>query len=111
MAVATVVQGEDRTINFGIKDINEDVYIDLTGATAMSFKIAATAGGSVECTLLATEIAITDAVKGKFRVTLSDTKSALIKLGERDIEVIVDWGTTRRIVQSTKAVNVIKKLF
>jgi hypothetical protein len=107
----TIVQGEDREISFGLKDINEDVYIDLTGATQISFKVLATSGGSVECLLSAAEVVVTDAIKGKFKVVLSDTKSALIKLGERDIEVTIDWGTTRRIVQSTKAITVVKRLF
>lgn len=106
-----MIQGEDRTLHFGLKDTDEDVYIDLTGSTAIEFKIGAAAGGSVSCTLAASEIVVTDAVKGKFSVTISDTKSALVKLGERDIEVIVDWGATRRIVQSSKAINVVKRLF
>lgn len=110
-SMVTMIQGEDRTLHFGLKDTDEDVYIDLTGATAIEFEIAAAAGGSVSCTLAASEIVITDAVKGKFSVTISDTKSALVKLGERDIEVTVDWGTDRRIVQSSKAINVIKRLF
>lgn len=109
--MVSMIQGEDRTLNFGVKDTDEDVYIDLTGATEITFSIGATAGGSVDCTLTATEIVVTDAEKGKFQVTISDTKSALVKLGERDIEIIIDWGTTRRIVQATKAVNVIKRLF
>jgi hypothetical protein len=175
-----MIQGEDRTLHFGLKDTDEDVFIDLTGATEIEFEIAATAGGSVSCKLsdysagtasqstntitgigttfttamvggtfvfadgtsagtitafgsatsltvsvsqtkaaqgygitfgTSHEIIVTDAVKGKFSVTISDTKSALVKLGERDIEVTVDWGTDRRIVQSSKAVLVVKRLF
>lgn len=109
--MTTLIQGEDREISFGIKDVNEDIYIDLTGATEISCKLAATLGGSVEFLLSVTEIIVTDPTKGKFKVVMSDTKSALIKLGDRDVEVTVDWGTTRRIVQAFKAITVVKRLF
>lgn len=178
--MTTLIQGEDREISFGIKDVNEDIYIDLTGNTEISCKLAATLGGFVEfkksdysdgtisqsgntitgvgttftagmvggtimfsdgisagtisafvsateltvtvsqtksssayyISYLAThEIVVTDPTKGKFKVVMSDTKSALIKLGDRDVEVTVDWGTTRRIVQAFKAITVVKRLF
>lgn len=109
--MTTLVQGEDREISFGLKDINEDVYIDLTGNTEISVKLNATAGGSVEFTKTATEVVVTDATKGKFKIVITDTKSSLIRLGERDVEVTIDWGTTRRIVQAFKAITVVKRLF
>jgi hypothetical protein len=111
MSQVIIIQGEDRVVNIGIKDSGEEVYIDLTGATAISVKTTATAGGAVEFTLAASEVTITDAPKGKFSVAMSDTKTALIKLGEQPLEITVDWGTNRRIVQQEKAVLIKKKLF
>ena len=107
----TLIQGEDREINIGLKDAEEDVYIDLTGNTEISFKIAATLGGAVNFLKTSSEIVVTDATRGKFKVVMSDTKTALIAMGEQDIEVTVDWGSTRRIVQSLSAIEVIERLF
>ena len=111
MGQVTLIQGEDREINFGVKDSGDDVYINLTGATEISVKTSATAGGAVEFTLTALEVVITDASTGKFKVIMTDTKTSLIKLGEQSVEVVVDIGTNRRIVQLEKALVIKKKLF
>lgn len=111
MSQVSIIQGEDREINFGVKDSEDDVYINLTGATEITVKTAAAAGGSVDFTLTATEVVVTDATAGKFKVNMSDTKTSLIKLGEQSVEVIIDIGTNRRIVQLEKALLIKKKLF
>ena len=111
MAQVTLIQGEDREINFGVKDSEDDVYINLTGATEITVKTSATAGGSVDFTMTATEVVITDAPTGRFKVVMSDTKTSLIKVGEQSVEVIIDIGTSRRIVQLEKALLIKKKLF
>lgn len=111
MAQVTIIQGEDREINFGVKDSGEDVYIDLTGATEIAVKIAAAAGGSVDFLLSVSEVVVTEAAKGKFKIVMSDSKTSLLRLGERDVEVIIDWGSNRRIVQAEKALSVAKRIF
>lgn len=110
MAV-TIIQGEDREINFKVVDSEEALALDLTGATEIAVKIAATAGGAVSFLLSLSEVTITDANKGEFVVSMSDTKTNLIKLGEQSVEVVIDIGTNRRIVQLEKAVTIKKKLF
>lgn len=110
MAV-TIIQGEDREINFKVVDSEEALALDLTGATEIAVKIAATAGGAVSFLLSLSEVTITDANKGEFVVSMSDTKTDLIKLGEQSVEVVIDIGTNRRIVQLEKAVTIKKKLF
>ena len=97
MSTVTIIQGEDRDISFGVKDTDEDIYIDLTGASEITMKIAATAGDSVACTMSAGEILITDAPKGKFIVSIHDAKTALAKVGLRDVEVIIDWAAPKAI--------------
>ncbi len=111
MSQVTIIQGEDRLINFGVKDSEDGVFIDLTGATEITVKTTAAAGGSVDFTLTGLEVSITDAPKGKFSVSMSDTKTSLIKVGEIPVEVVIDIGTNRRIVQMEKALLVKKKLF
>lgn len=201
----TLIQGEDREIQFQIKDTEEDVYVDLTGVTMITTKVAAATTGAIDffykdltatflaagtkasekvawitsitrsgagvyvvnytlagltlpptiigsvavgstiavtaitatqClvttqtsnvdtdldfSLVATqqgldlETVITDATKGKFKVRMSDIKTALLKLGARDVEIIIDWDAatagTRRIVQLEVAILVKKKIF
>jgi hypothetical protein len=101
-----IVQGEDRDLPFGVKDIEEDVYIDITTATAISVN-----GTPVEFTMAASEVTITDGPKGKFSVKMSDTKTALMKLGALDLEVVIDFGSDRRIIQSKAVLNIVKALF
>lgn len=111
MSQVTLIQGEDREINFTVVDSEECIALNLTGATEIAVKIAATAGGAVTFLLSVAEVVVTDAIKGKFKVVMSDTKTALSKLGEQSVEVIIDISTNRRIVQLEKALLIKKKLF
>lgn len=106
-----IVQGEDRDLPFGVKDIEEDVYIDITTATAISVKTSGANGTPVEFTMAASEVTVTDGPKGKFSVKMSDTKTALMKLGALDLEVVIDFGSDRRIIQSKAVLNIVKALF
>lgn len=116
MSTVTIVQGEDRSLNFQIKEIDSDsvtTYLDLTGATAIEMRVSDLAGtGFIAFTLAATEITIVDAKNGQFKVQMSDTKTATMKLAaSQNAEVIIDIGTDRRIAQLLKAITVIKRLF
>lgn len=111
MSQVTLIQGEDREINFTVIDSEESIALDLTGATEITVKVAATAGGAVTYLLSLAEVVVMDAPKGKFKVIMSDTSTLLIKLGEQSVEVIIDIGVNRRIVQLEKALVIKKKLF
>ena len=111
MSQVTLIQGEDREINFTVIDSEESIALDLTGSTEITVKVAATAGGAVSFTKTASEVVVTDATKGKFKVIMSDTKTGLSKVGDQSVEVIIDIGTARRIVQLEKALLIKKKLF
>lgn len=110
-----IVQGEDRELFFGLKDPEKEVFIDLTGVTEMEFLVAAAAGGTVSFTMGASEITITSATEGKFQLNASDVKTALMKVGELNVEVLVDWAAptagTRRIAQAEKAITVKKRFY
>lgn len=109
-----IVQGEDRELNFGIKDPEKEVFIDLTGVTEMEFITAGTSG-SVSFKLSASEITVTNALEGKFKLNASDVKTALLKIGDQNVEVVVDWGAAtagkRRIAQAEKALTIKKRYF
>jgi hypothetical protein len=111
MGQVTLIQGEDREINFTVIDSEDSIALDLTGATEISVKIAATSGGAVIFLMSNSEVIVTEAVKGKFKVIMSDTNTSLIKIGDQSVEVIIDIGTNRRIVQLEKALSIKKKLF
>lgn len=107
-----MIQGEDRELFFGIKDKDEGIYLNLTGVTEISVSVpSTTAGVPVIFLYSATEVQVTDATRGKFKVVATDTKTALFKLGEISVEIVIDWGTTRRIAQLEKAILVKKRLF
>lgn len=120
MSVVTIVQGEDRTLNFQIKEIDSSdvtTYMDLTGATDIELRLQGAATNTiVSFKLSASEITILDAKSGTFKVKMSDTKTALLKLGAaQNAEVVVDIGAPtagdRRIAQLFKVITVVKRLF
>jgi hypothetical protein len=103
MDTAKIVQGEDRTLLFGVKDTYEEVYIDLTGVTAISVNLAAASIGAISFTMSASEVTVIDAPKGKFQVVMSDAKTATLKVGSQTMEVVIDWGSN--------AITVVKKIY
>lgn len=120
MSTVTIVQGEDRTLNFQIKEIDSDsvtTYLDLTDATAIEMRVSDVVGtGFISFTLADLEITVTDAKNGAFKVKMSDTKTNLMRLQSgQSVEVIVDMGAPsagdRRIAQLFKAITVVKRLF
>lgn len=126
MAV-TIVQGEDRTINFQVKEVDSSgvtTYLDLSGTIYdIELKLAGTSGtvsfkkSTVIPSSTKNEIEVVDGKQGLFKVVMSDTKTALLKLGaNQNAEVIIDLTAAptsgeRRIVQLTKVITVVKQLF
>lgn len=119
MAAVKIVQGEDRILKFTISEQDDSgvtTYLNLTGATEIEMRVANLSGTFESFKLTTLEIVITDNEKGMFDVHMSDTKTALLKLGaDQSIEIIVDIGAPsageRRIAQQLKAISVNKRLF
>jgi len=116
----TIVKGEDRTLNFQIKEVDENdvtTYLDLTDFSKIEMKVPATGGSYISFTSTALEITVTDPKNGLFQVKMGDTKTALFKTGEnQNIEVVIDINGAppagdRRIVQLYKAITVIAPFF
>lgn len=115
MSVITIVQGEDRSLNFQIKEVDSSdvtTYMDLTGATEIELRAPDNSTGYISFKLSNAEVAVIDSKNGIFKVLMSDTKTALLRIGQsQNIEVIVDIGSERRIAQLLKAITVVSRLF
>lgn len=115
MAQFFVVQGEDRTINVTATDSIDKTPVNLTGVTEISASFANATTGAVVFTKTGSEITITDAIRGKFTIVMSDAKTINLKTGDLTMELIIDWGAPfgglRRIKQVEKAITVKKKIF
>ena len=110
-----VYQGEDRTaLPFFIRDSLTNVYMDLSTATEITVNAKHKTSGLVSFTLTGGEISVVGGTDGKFLLDISDTKSDLLKLGEIDLEVVVDTGAhpggIRRVGRLTKALKVLARL-
>ena len=97
MAAPLIIQGEDRNINITIIDSESNVAIDLTNINSIAgsditLQLPNTSGGKVEFKKSASEISIVSATQGKIQVTMTDIKTADIKTGTIDGQLILDFG-------------------
>jgi hypothetical protein len=109
-----VVQNEDREFLlklFTTSACGETEPFDLTSATAIK-AIFKGSLSNVEITLLANEIVISGSpLLGKLLLKISDTKSALMKVGTNlSFELEIDLGTEKRIVQISGLLTVTARL-
>jgi|ERR1017187_2765299 hypothetical protein len=119
MAAVTIVQGEDRVLIFQITEIDSSgntTYLDMTSATSVELRAPAASSGYVSFTMAASEIAITSAKLGEFSVSMSDIKTALLRVGSsQNAEVTINFATLPtlniRIAQLLGAISVTAKLF
>lgn len=103
----TITQGEDRAVTlFLVKKSNKRPF-DLTGATEIEVKFPGEEA-TISKKMTLTEVSIVDNAKlGVITMTLSDTNTAALKAAYgQDIEVIIDFGTTRRKANLFKIMNV-----
>lgn len=94
-----VIKGEDRTLIFQISDEDTQAYYDLTTATEVTVCFKNANGSTLSKTRTSGAVSIITAISGKFSVTVSDTETSLLFADEASaVYVIIDVGTTRRIV-------------
>lgn len=94
-----IVQGEDRTLKIRLKDENGDAY-DLTGQTEISAELQNSSGGCVTKTVTGGDVAVDGSDDcGVILVTLDEVDTAALIVGKGNMEIVIDKGTDRRIVQ------------
>lgn len=103
----TIVKGSDAGINVSIKDKESGDPFDLTGLSgasafmpgdASTVVIAGTPLGSLDC--------------GRLKFDLSDSDTNLLAAGDgANMEVVIDIGANRTIVQFEGVIDVKPRLF
>jgi len=94
MANITIVQGEDATITIRLDNAATGDPYDLTGAT-VTLEIPLSAGGC----LSKVGTVSSPATSGKSTYILTDTETATLLSGTIGMELLIDVGTDRKIVQ------------
>lgn len=100
-----VIRGEDKQFAIILRKDNGDPY-DLASVTAIEVCLP---GETVvqNITLAASEITITNSTLGKIVCNISDTKSALLRVGDNQtFECKIDEGTKRTKVKFTEQLSV-----
>jgi len=107
----TIVAGSDRNLVLRVVVKETDEPLDLTGATSIKARFQNEDDSILEKTL-ATGVTILNALTGKIQVALTDTDTALLKVGEKQgFEVEIDIGAQKSIVQFKEVLTVIARLF
>lgn len=107
----TIIQGEDRVLSLRVKR-SDDGSVDLTGVTEITAKFLKTDSTTLEIKMtdVGAPVVVTDAPAGRFTVSINETQTALLqkKSDPYDFTVVIDWGSTRRIVNYVKGLLVKK---
>lgn len=97
----TIIQGEDRILSLRVKQSNGGSF-DLTGVTEITARFKKTDATTLEIKLtdVGAPIVVTDAVAGRYTISVTDAQSAVLlrKDSPVDFTVLFDFGATRRIV-------------
>jgi len=101
----TIVKGEDTTITVRLDDAVTKDPFDLTGATVL-LEMDKTDGTNLS---IAGTIAV-PATSGKCTFTMTDIETGTLTSGTVGMEVIVDIGTDRRIVQFPSSILVKERI-
>jgi hypothetical protein len=108
-SVVNMFQGEKRLANFTITDSTNDQPVDLTGISEITISVPQVNSGIVSFTKTLLEIVVTDALKGKFQLTMSSAKTALFKAGTLTIQVNLDFGASDIRVQQIAGAFIVSK--
>jgi hypothetical protein len=85
---------------------------DLTGVTEIKALFRKTDETVLTVTKTATDITVLSATAGKIKVFLSDTNTALLKVGDaQSFEIEIQVGTITSIVQFRDILNVVDRVF
>ena len=98
-------RGEDKTISLRIRDsVNDPIDLTTLSAATATFK-GETSDVSVT---LGSGITVENAVLGKIQVVLTETQSALLKVGNnQDFSICLEFGADIKKKKLPRAINVI----
>ena len=106
-----IIRGADAVLTLVIRTSDGDA-LDLTDATAITVRLKKEDASELLKTLAAGAVEVESAHAGRIAVTLSETDTAgLYVQANAPIEVVVDFGSTRRIAQIRAGLNVVDRLF
>ena len=101
-----IVQGEDKTFNVTLINKATGKPLDMTGYTACAMKFK-----KADDTILSVSGSLASADLAKLSFTISDTNTALLKVGiNQSIDVILDRGSARDIVKFEGVLTVLAQL-
>jgi len=104
-----IVRGSDVVLTLTVRTSSGDP-LDLADATGLLVRFKKT--DKTALVKLGEQVQVVNAVLGKLRVTLSETDTALLAVMQNaPIEIVVDFGATRRIAQIKSGLNVVDRLF
>ena len=109
-----IITGEDRNgtrpITIRLTSESNGLPFDLTGVTEITvcFKNADSTDLSKT---IGSGVTVTNAAGGQFKVELDDLETALLNIGDnQNIEVAVEFGTQKTIIQLLQVLNVVEAL-
>ena len=106
-----IVQGEDRVLKLRLRSPtceDETEPFDLTGNTEIEVRFKKQDGTTLSKLKTTGGVVVTNLILGKFDVVLSDAETALLKIGSRQsFTVVVDIGTTRRVINFDSVLTVV----
>jgi hypothetical protein len=103
-----IIQGEDRTVRL-VFSRTSGPY-DLTGASELAVAFPGRTGKVTKLLSLGA-VVLTDPTHGIIDVTISDTDTGLMAIGEdQRLEVTLDFGSNRRVFQPDASINIWKKI-
>lgn len=100
-----VVRGEDKTATINLSGV-----ADLQTATAISVQFPTVGTTTVIKTLLSGAVVVVSATQ--LRVTIPRAETEIMSVGDdQSIEITIDYGSVREIVQGSELLNVASRLF
>ncbi len=106
-----IITGTDVSLTLYIRD-SEDQPYSLSGATEIAVKFAKNDDSALVKLLSLAEVVVASASLGKLTLSLTDSDTALLKVGAlQDFECVIDIGSTRKIASFDGLLEVVAKQF
>lgn len=106
-----LVRGADATLTIVIRTANGDA-LDLEAATEIAVRLRKADKSALTKTLSGAAVTVLNPTQGRIVVEINETESAsLMPVQNAPVEVVVDFGSIRRIAQIKTGLNIVDRLF